>query len=219
MSLILNIETATRTCSVALAENGKLLALAEEHDIQSHASKITLFIHEVLKKSNKNIEDIDAIAISIGPGSYTGLRIGLSTAKGLCYALNKPLISVDTLHALAAGMSKENKDKDALFIPNMDARRNEIYYAVFDSELETIQSSKPLILDENTFNNYQKKLIFGGNGNNKIQNTIVNRNFDFSKVKYSSVNMIQISYKMLNINKFSNVSYIEPKYLKPFLKS
>lgn len=217
MGLILNIETATRTCSIALAENGKLLALAEEHDIQSHASKITLFIKDVFEKSNKKYAELDAIAVSIGPGSYTGLRIGLSTAKGLCYALNKPLLAVDTLQSLAAGMIKENHDTDALYIPNMDARRNEIYFAVYSHNLDTIKSPKPLILEENTFNNYQKKLILGGNGNKKIHDIVKNRNFVFLNVEFSALNMIEISDKMLNINKFSNTAYIEPNYLKPFL--
>lgn len=219
MGLILNIETVTKTCSVALAENGKLLALAEEHDIQSHASKITLFINEVIEKSNKKLSDLDAIAVSIGPGSYTGLRIGLSSAKGLCYALNKPLITIDTLQSLAAGMIKKNFDEEALYIPNMDARRNEVYFAVFNSQLETIKCSEPLILEANSFNNYQKKLILGGNGNKKIDNIVKSVNIALLNINYSSVNMIKISYEMLNINKFSNIVYIEPNYLKPFLKS
>ena len=216
MGLILNIETATKTCSVALAQDGKLLSLVEEHDIQSHASKLTLFIKEVFAKANRSLEELDAIAVSIGPGSYTGLRIGLSTSKGLCYALNKPLITVDTLLALAYGMRKVHPDKDAFYIPNMDARRNEVYYAILDYDLNFIKNTETLILDEKSFNIYQKKLIIGGNGSKKIDNIANYHIFTKIHIQHSSENMILISDELLNNNNLSDVVYLEPNYLKPF---
>ena len=138
MSLILNIETSTNTCSVALAQNGELLSYKEEHNIQSHASLITVFIDEVLQNAKKKASELDAVAVSIGPGSYTGLRIGLSCAKGLCYALNIPLITIDSLESLAQGMISEKYDANALYLPLIDARRNEVYYAIFNAKGEAL---------------------------------------------------------------------------------
>ena len=126
MAIILHIETATTVCSVALSENGKLLSLKEENKGLKHAENITLFIMHVLKESGKKITDLDAVALSSGPGSYTGLRIGTSTAKGLCYALDKPLISVSTLQSLALNAITKTSDASALYCPMIDARRMEV---------------------------------------------------------------------------------------------
>src|ERR1035437_7733479 len=130
MALILNLETATTICSVAIAKDGCLLALKEQNGDYSHAENLTLFIEDVLHHANVKLSDIDAVAVSKGPGSYTGLRIGVSTAKGLCYSLNKPLIAINTLQHLALSISIRDVRSDAFFCPMLDARRMEVYCAV-----------------------------------------------------------------------------------------
>ena len=151
MALILNIETATKNCSVSLAENGNVIALKELNDGNySHAEKLHVFIDEVLKTSNKNRDDVDAIAISKGPGSYTGLRIGVSAAKGLSYALDKPLISVLTLEALAHQVTCN----DGVIVAMLDARRMEVYSAIFDSNYNEVREIEAQILDDNAFAEY-----------------------------------------------------------------
>lgn len=217
MALILNIETSTNTCSIALAENENLLSIKEAHNIQSHASLITLFINEVFESANKKINDLDAVAVSIGPGSYTGLRIGLSSAKGLCYALNIPLITVDTLESLAHGMVSNHFDENGLYIPLIDARRSEVYYAVFDSNLKTIENSTPLVLNLSTFNNYAKNLYVSGTGAAKTIEIVAEKQFIFlSNVNFSAKNMLKKSNYYYLVTKFANVAYTEPNYLKPF---
>ncbi|MGB1248350.1 MAG: tRNA (adenosine(37)-N6)-threonylcarbamoyltransferase complex dimerization subunit type 1 TsaB [Chitinophagales bacterium] len=218
MSLILCIETATKTCSVALAKDGKCIANIEEHDIQSHAGKLTEFIQEAMRLTSYKMSDLNAIAISIGPGSYTGLRIGLSAAKGLCYSLDIPLISINTLQGLAAGMIKED-DKQDIYIPCFDARRDEIYYAVYDKNLQEIEPAQPHILSENSFFNYSNKnTLIAGSGTDKTLKAInipnkFKKNFSIITTK----NLVEISENLYKKSIFADVAYIEPQYLKPFI--
>lgn len=186
------------------------------HNVQSHASLITMFIDEVLKEADKCIENIDAIAVSIGPGSYTGLRIGLSTAKGLTYALDIPLIEVNTLESLAEGMVKNIYDENGIYIPLIDARRNEVYYGVFNSKIEVLEKVKPLILDSDSFENYKQNVYLAGTGASKTIE-IAKKHFIFlDKVNFSAIYMLNKSNCFYKEKKYSDIAYSEPEYLKPY---
>jgi len=221
MSLILGIETSTKICSVALANNNKLLALKEEGGAYSHAEKLTIFIEEVLKLANKTIKDVDAVAISKGPGSYTGLRIGVSTAKGLCYALDKPLIAVDTLQAMAKNPALIQEHAPALFCPMIDARRMEVYTALYDANNNMVEPITAKIIDENSFANYLKthQIVFFGDGAEKCKISLENhQNAIFSDERLPSAQFInQIALKKFQQQQFENVAYFEPYYLKDFI--
>ncbi|MCX6290455.1 MAG: tRNA (adenosine(37)-N6)-threonylcarbamoyltransferase complex dimerization subunit type 1 TsaB, partial [Bacteroidetes bacterium] len=174
VALILHIETATTVCSVALAQDGKLLSLKEENKGFTHAENITLFISHVLKESGKLISDLDAVAVSSGPGSYTGLRIGFSTAKGICYALEKPLLSVSSLKSLAANALKKivlPVPHAALFCPMIDARRMEVYGAMYNEHLNDVEKVSAKIIDENSFSDAlkEKVIYFFGDGAEKCK--------------------------------------------------
>jgi len=220
MSLILGIETATKICSVAISENGQLLALKEEGGDYSHSEKITTFIDEVLKKSGKTLKDIDAVAVSKGPGSYTGLRIGVSVAKGLCYALDIPLVSVSTLQAMARNPSLLHTGS-TFFAPMIDARRMEVYTALFDKNNQEIEPVSAKIIDENSFSTYLKgnKIVFFGDGAEKCKDILLkNRNAVFSNQGLPSAKMInEIAFEKFNNKHFEDVAYFEPYYLKDFI--
>jgi len=174
MSFILHIETATNVCSIALAGDGQLLSLRESTIRNIHATVITRFIDEVLKSSNLDLSAIDAIAVSEGPGSYTGLRIGVATAKGLCYALDKPLIAVPTLQAMASGIRQSAWDNMILFCPMIDARRMEVYYALYDFNGNEIRETCAEIIWEDSFSDILAghTIIFGGDGTPKCREVL-----------------------------------------------
>jgi tRNA threonylcarbamoyladenosine biosynthesis protein TsaB len=217
MSLILGIETATKICSVALSENGKLLASKEEGGAYSHSEKLTVFIQEILKQAGKNLKDLDAIAVSKGPGSYTGLRIGVSAAKGLCYGLEIPLISVSTLQAMAKGKTEKN----VLFCPMIDARRMEVYTALFDENNKELAPISAKIIDESSFDDQLKEnqIIFFGDGADKCEEVLgSNVNALFSKDGFPSAEYInQIALEKFSKQDFEDVAYFEPYYLKDFV--
>jgi len=175
MSYILNIETATRNCSVAIAKNGVVLSCKEiAEEGYSHAENLHVYIEKVLHELKLSFKDLSAIAVSQGPGSYTGLRIGVSAAKGLCYALNIPLISVDTLAVLAAKVT----NKDGYIIPMIDARRMEVYSTVFDSSLAKIREIKAEVLSTESFSEFEEKLYFIGDCASKAK-TVLNKENHF----------------------------------------
>ena len=218
-SYILNIESSTTNCSVSLANNGELISIRELNEKNySHSTKLHSFIEEVLKNSNITVNKLSAIAVSSGPGSYTGLRIGVSAAKGLCYALQIPLISVPTLKVLARQLNIQRED---LIIPVMDARRDEVYSAVYNSEYELVRNIFPEIIDSESFIELAKenKLYFIGNGQEKCERLIrKNSNLIFSNYDTfpSSKEMVLISYEKFKKSKFEDVAYFEPDYLKKF---
>ncbi len=152
--MILLLETSTPICSIALANGAEILAIRENHEGLSHAALTTIFIDEVMKEIGAKFSDLDAIAVSKGPGSYTGLRIGVSSAKGLCYALNKPLIAVSSLQALAQTASQYYSDSH-VFIPMIDARRMEVYAAVYNSKNECLRDVQADIIDENSYTDFE----------------------------------------------------------------
>ena len=213
---ILNIETATRNCSVSLAKNGKTVLCKEIAELgYSHAEKLHVFIEEILKETGISAQDLNAIAVSKGPGSYTGLRIGVSAAKGLCYALEIPLISVDTLQVLA----KQVLYKSGFIIPMIDARRMEVYSAVFDSHLNKIVEVQAEILTENSYAEMTEALYFIGDCQEKCQTVLTKANFHFlPEIIFPSANeMSLLSYEKFVENDFEDVAYFEPFYLKDFL--
>ncbi len=218
MAIILNIETATKNCSICLAKDDAILALVELNEGQfSHAEKLHSFILEALKKAGKEMHDIDAVAVSKGPGSYTGLRIGVSAAKGICFALDIPLISISTLNSLAQSITVKN---DELIVPLLDARRMEVYSAVFNSNYEQIRDIKAEIIDKESFSAYlqSKKVNFLGDGAAKCKEIIKNKNAIFLTDYFPSAKeMTHLSYKKYDTKKFVDVAYFEPYYLKDFV--
>ena len=176
MEYILNIETATKNCSVALAKDGKTIVCKEiAEEGYSHAERLHVFIEEIIKKTGITLNDLSAIAVSQGPGSYTGLRIGVTAAKGLCYALDIPLIAVDTLQALASQVAISN----GLIIPMIDARRMEVYSAVFAPNLERKREVLAEIITENSFENLQETLYFVGDCAEKCKSVLTKENYIF----------------------------------------
>lgn len=220
--LILQLETATTMCSVALACDGKLLAVKEMNERNIHASQITLFIDDVMKAAGKSYEELDAVSISKGPGSYTGLRIGVSTAKGLCYALDIPLISVDTLEAMASGVLENHPEisSDTLLCPMIDARRMEVYTALFDTNLKPVEGVMAKILDEQTFDRFlaENPVVFFGDGAGKSQNLYASSaNYNFVEFENSAAHLSEISLRKLIKGETENMAYFEPFYLKDFI--
>jgi len=216
VTYILNIETATKNCSVSLAKDGQTILVKEIAELgYSHAEKLHVFIEEILKETNVNIQELKAVAVSKGPGSYTGLRIGVSTAKGLCYALGIPLISVDTLQVLAKKVSVN----DGLIVPMIDARRMEVYSAIFDKNHQKIKEVQAEILTEESYDEITEKVYFIGDCQEKCQTVLTKPNFVFlSKIIFPSANeMSSLSYEKYMNNDFEDVAYFEPFYLKDFL--
>lgn len=224
MALILNIETSTRVCSVALAKAGKLLALREASEANMHAKMLTTFVDEVLQAAGCKAEDLDAVAISQGPGSYTGLRIGLSTAKGFCYALDKPLIAVDTLQAMAGLLKQEiHADivPDAWFVPMIDARRMEVYTAAYDRQGDKMVDVQALILEPNSLESVfpSHPLLISGDGAEKSQSLYKNdeRVKSYPHITNSAKGMVKLSYAKWQNKYFENLAYFTPFYLKTFV--
>lgn len=221
MATILNIETATGVCSVALAVDGKVISIRESHTRNSHAERITLFCEEVISESGLLFQDLDAVAVSMGPGSYTGLRIGVSTAKGYCFALDKPLIAIPTLQSMAAGMMKKVNDSNQLFCPMIDARRMEVYAAIFDRALNEVRPTAAVIIDEDSFSNelQNEEVYFAGDGAEKC-NVILSHQehaYFLDDFHTSSAHMALLSESKFNLQQFEDVAYFEPFYLKDFI--
>jgi len=216
MSRILCIETATKNCSVSFSENGKLLSFKElAEDNFTHAENLHVFIEQVLQESNIQMSDIQAVAVSKGPGSYTGLRIGISAAKGLCYALNIPLIAIDTL----AILSQQIKTDNGYIIPMIDARRMEVYTTIFDHQWQNISETKAMVVTEDHFANYNQNLFFIGDGAPKCQEILIKNNYYFNtNIKYPSAkDMVGLANQRYLDKKFEDVAYFEPYYLKEFM--
>ncbi len=227
MAVILNIETSTEVCSVSLGKDGKLLFEKESVEGLNHSELLTVFIEELFSANNFNIKSIDAVAVSKGPGSYTGLRIGVSVAKGLCYALEKPLISVGSLDAMASFLAenigiftKEKNNETTLICPMIDARRMEVYTALYNSFGEQVKPVIAQIIDEHSFANELKnhKILFSGNGAAKCEKHITSPNALFNgPFKTSARFMLFLSEKKYNKKEFEDVAYFEPFYLKDFV--
>jgi len=219
VALILNIETSTEVCSVCTSENSQLLAIEEENKANSHSSVITLLIQRLFEKSSRNLQEIDAVAVSAGPGSFTGLRIGASVAKGLCYALDKPLLAIPTTQAMAAGTIEQVKDKDALYCAVVDSIKDELYAELYDANLVPVVRTQPADSRLKDFIQHlgKKTTYFFGSGVEKL------KIMDFEEVKLitgflnSSKNMIGLAHSFFAEKKFASVESFEPDYLKSFV--
>jgi len=215
--LILNIETATKNCSVSISKEGKTIALKELNDGNySHAEKLHKLIEQVALEAKIDLSDLKAIAVSKGPGSYTGLRIGVSAVKGLCFALDLPMISVNTLQSLALSVSIDKGYK----IPLLDARRMEVYSQVFNDKNEKIRDVHAEIIDSDSFSEFLNadKVYFFGDGAEKCKEIITHKNAVFIDNKFPSAKeMSVISYEKYRNNCFEDVAYFEPFYLKEFI--
>lgn len=217
MAIILCLETATTNCSVAVSVGGEVKAIREENNQKySHAEKLHVFIEEVLAEAKIDKNQLDAIAVSKGPGSYTGLRIGVSAAKGLCFALDIPLLSISTLEILA----RQVDNKDCYIIPLLDARRMEVYSAVFNADKKQIRETRAEIVNENSFSDYleESKTIFLGDGANKFEELCASKNAVFLDNNFpSSAGMVSLAEAKYKISDTENVAYFEPFYLKEFM--
>jgi tRNA threonylcarbamoyladenosine biosynthesis protein TsaB len=213
---ILNLETSTKNCSVSIAKDGQTLICKEIAETGfSHAERLHVFIEEVLAETKLNFNDLAAIAVSQGPGSYTGLRIGVSAAKGLCYALNLPLIAVDTLQSLA----NQVVVNQGYIVPMIDARRMEVYSAIFDHNHQKTREIQAQIIDENSFSDITENIYIVGDCNEKIKTVLTKNNIIFiDTICYPSANqMSEMSYQKFKNQDFENLAYFEPFYLKDFL--
>lgn len=223
MSYILSIETATDVCSIAISKSNEMLCLKENTGIKDHASKINILIAECLLESNIDYSDLDAVAVSSGPGSYTGLRIGLSTAKGICFALDIPLISINTLQSMSYGLKiqKLSNNIKSLYQPMIDARRMEVYTEIFDETLTSVKSLSNHIIDASYFNNISKNqiLILGGNGSLKVKQFIEDKKniILYSENIHTASNMIDLAEQKFTKKMFEDMAYYEPNYLKDFI--
>ena len=216
MIYILNIETSTKNCSVSIAQNGENIAIKEmANEGYSHAEFLHVFIEKLLEENGIKTKDLHAIAVSQGPGSYTGLRIGVSAAKGLCFAVDIPLIAVETLTVLAHQVQIQN----GLIIPMIDARRMEVYSAIFNSKLEKTRSVEAQILDETTFSELNETIYILGDCQEKIKTVLSDKKFVFleDNIFPSAKEMSALSFEKYKNNDFVDVAYFEPYYLKDFM--
>ena len=224
MALILNIETSTRNCSVALSDNDRLLSIREADQGNEHAARIAVFVDEVLQEAGKRCAEIDAVAVGEGPGSYTGLRIGVSMAKGLAYSLERPLVAVSPLQAMAMAAAQRNLNqggsKDALFCPMTDAGRMEVYAALYDNMGNEVRKIAADIVNESTYADYlqNRQVVFCGNGCGKCRPVISSPNALFYEdICPSARYMPLLASRACQSGKFEDVAYFEPFYLKDFV--
>jgi len=224
MGIILQLETATTSCSVALAKDGKAMGFRQLNERNIHTKVITLFIEELITSAGLVYNDLDAVAVSYGPGSYTGLRIGVSTAKGLCFALDKPLIAIETLEAMAHGVITNNepdKYNDTLLCPMIDARRMEVYTAIFNTYGKRIKPTSAEIIDEKSFSELLQtnKILFFGDGAEKCRSVLAgDPNAQFLPEFINSATSLTKKAAEKFIKKdFEDVAYFEPYYLKDFI--
>ncbi len=219
LAYLLHIESTSTVCSIAISKDAELLALKELNNGYTHAENLHVFIEQLLIETSLSSKDLNAISISSGPGSYTGLRIGFSAAKGLSYALQIPLITIDTLKALSNTVIQKTKS-DALFCPMMDARRMEVYCAVYDNLFNEVLPIQALVLDETSVQTFHlnKDIYFFGDGMLKAKSllqSLPNTHF-IDDITASASSMISLAFEKYQANDFADVAYSEPNYLKEF---
>ncbi len=214
---LLNIETATEICSISISDANKIIALQESNAPFSHTAQLTILIDKALKQLDLPLSSIDAVALSSGPGSYTALRVGSSVAKGICYTLSKPLISVDTLKSLALATKNKIADKDALYCPMIDARRMEVYTALYDAEMNEIETTHALVVEKGAFEKYLtagKRILFSGNGAMKCAEVLASPQTDFLDLKCSAKYLPALAIQAWLEGAFEDIAYFSPNYLK-----
>lgn len=215
--LILNLETATEVCSVGLAGAGRPLALCERTEGNDHGRIVTRLVGACMDAAGLELGDLSAVAVSGGPGSYTSLRIGVSVAKGICFALERPLLAVDTLASLAWAAARTDGDPDALYCPMIDARRMEVYTALYDAGGQEVLPVQPMVLDDSAFRSYfeaGKRLVFVGNGSEKCRPLLAGRNAAFPAVRCSAAHLAELSFRQFTQGVFADLAGYSPNYLK-----
>ncbi len=227
MTRLINIETATQVCSVSISRDHEILAIRESHEPNIHSRFLTTFIEEILQETQLHIADLDGITVSLGPGSYTGLRIGVSAAKGLAFGANLPIIGLNTLEILANAYLKTDyqannhlPDGDLLLCPMIDARRMEVYTALYNIQLESIRPTEALIVDFDSFSRHLGKgpVVFFGNGSDKCRLLIDHPNAIFTDGIFpSSRFMTDLALSKFKKQDFVDTAYFEPFYLKDFI--
>lgn len=219
MALILSIETSTTVCSVALHDKDKLIKLQELNFDKSHSKHLIPLIQELFLESGRGLNELNAVALSKGPGSYTGLRIGSSTAKGLCYALDIPLIAVSTLEAMAIQIASKTGDRSDLFCPMIDARRMEVFTGIYDFRGVNVLPVQPIIIENDAFADFfntNVKLHLFGNGADKCKGIVNDDAIFIDDINPSAESIGQLAFKKFLIKEFENAAYFEPFYLKEF---
>ena len=222
MSLLLNIDTALDKAIISIAKDGEILQEAVNNEQKDHGAFLQPAIQSILKKAGIHLSELDAIAVVAGPGSYTGLRVGMATTKGLCYALNKPLITISSLHVLAwqaiQQLSVTQNDIPTLYCPMIDARRMEVFTAVYNEHLKTILEPCALIVEKNIFANQllKSEMVFLGNGSVKWQQLCNHENATFFKAETNALYMSELTYAKYLQKIFANIAYTEPMYVKEF---
>ncbi len=225
--MIICLETSTDICSVALCDSKGVIALKESTENKSHAALLTVFIEEILSEAGLRAADLEAVAVSKGPGSYTGLRIGVSTAKGIAYAASVPLIGVETTYSMFHGINADlrNKygiDSKSLLVPMIDARRMEVYYSILSSDGKKVREISAEIIDGNTYTEIPEpvRLLIFGTGAAKCHEVIKRGNVAYAEeFRISAAFMHDPAYKALRDKEFEDIAYFEPFYLKDFITS
>lgn len=218
MALILNIDTATNTATVGFADENGIIATQTSEDQKNHAAFVQSAISQLMQLHRLSLQDIDAVAVVNGPGSYTGLRVGLASAKGFCYALNKPLILLNTLEVMAQASANLFREEAILHCPLIDARRMEVFTAIFNKHLQALLPPQPLILSANIFDAFlqSQKVVFSGSGQKKVESIINHQNAIFSQIAHTIEQVNMLAQKAFNNKKFADLAYSEPFYLKNF---
>lgn len=218
MAYILSIHSATETAIVNISENEQVLHTMLNTDTKEHAAFLHVAISQLLQKSHLHIKSLNAVAVTCGPGSYTGIRVGIATAKGLCYALNAPLIFLNSLELMAYSLIQMVKDPDALYCPMIDARRMEVFTALYNHEMKIVLNPAAIILDKNSFTAQLKnnKIYFSGSGSKKLANVTTDNNARFTTADILSDSLAVISSNKFHNKTFENIGYAQPLYLKEF---
>ena len=221
MALLLNIDTATEIAATSISENENVIESATNNDQKDHASFLQPAIKNLLQKTNLSIDKLNAIAVTSGPGSYTGLRVGMASAKGLCYALKIPMVTINTLQVMALSTINREKDKRAFYCPMIDARRMEVFTAVYDDDLLEIIKPCSMILEDGAFNDLLQtnRIYFSGSGSIKFKEITNNKDALFVISEATTNAMAQLSYQNFVKKNFADVSYSSPVYLKEFYTS
>lgn len=217
MSFLLHLETATEICSVAISEDDRLITERTARDPYQHTAKITLLIEQALAEAGLSINRMAAVSVSRGPGSYTALRVGLSTAKGICFSKDIPLIAVDTLQSLALASVSPDDPPATVYIPMIDARRMEVYAAIYDRQGKVLQPVQDLILEPDSFAEYFRdgvRPVFSGNGSGKFQEIIRPQTARFRSIYCSASNLVSIAWQHYCNQTFENLAYFSPDYVK-----
>lgn len=218
MAYILNIHTSTETAIVNITDGDKVLGTSMNDEAKQHAAFLHVAIHELLQHHGIAIKNLDAIGVSSGPGSYTGIRVGLAAAKGLCYALKIPMITYNSLEVMALSAANFVKDTHALYCPMIDARRMEVYTAVYNYDMQEATPPSAIVLNENSFADIlnSNKIYFSGSGSNKFQQLTKNVTAVFLSHKISTESLAKIAWEKFEKNDFENIPYVQPLYIKEF---